>query len=323
MGLEREGNGRDLVVPPDIESLARLQGGAVGGEQLIRCGWSRAVVRRRERQGVLQGLGGDVYSLGHRALARHGWHWAAALSAGPLGALSHWSAAFLWGLIQHDPNELHVSTPRGGRAGCRSSVVHRSRGFAEGDRTTRNGIPVTTILRTLSDLAASAAPADLRRMIEAAALKHGILPMTVATYARRSPRRPGAARLARAAHEVAGPVLLRSGLETMFRTLMEEAGIGLPETNVPFRRWELDAYWRALAVAVELDWHTTHLAQRNYRVDRRKGMALARAGIELIRVAGEDMEDCPREVVATVLAVLQAHAAQRGLRVPSFTGSPT
>lgn len=308
--ISRRSGERAAVVTPEIELKARLQGGVISAAQLGTFGWNQRIIRTRVAQFVLHDLGGDVYSLGHRGISANGWHWAAALSAGPHGVLSYATAAFLWGLIDREPAELHASSQRSDRAGCDGSVIHRPQRLGPDDRTTRNGLPVTTILRTLLDLAPTTEPAELRRMIEAAALKHDLAPLRVAAYARTFPkRRPGAGKLAAAAHEVVGAVVLRSNLERMFRSICEEAGLPPYRANVPFEQWELDAYWDRWQVAVELDWFTTHSARINYRRDRQKGLALARRGIELLRIAGEDMEADADAVVDTVRAVLHRRGA--------------
>ncbi len=77
---------------------------------------------------------------------------AAALTIGPDAVASHASAAVLWGLpfAERDVVELTTSRPHWVRlAGVRS---HRTITFLRCEHTIRNGIPLTSVARTLVDL---------------------------------------------------------------------------------------------------------------------------------------------------------------------------
>ena len=96
-----------------------------------------------------------VYAVGHRVLRAEGHRLAAVLACGPGAVLSHRSAAAHWGLLGTDQERVDVTAPatRHGIPGIR---LHRSRSLDARDTTSHEGIPITTIARTLLDLAATA-----------------------------------------------------------------------------------------------------------------------------------------------------------------------
>ena len=90
---------------------------------------------------------------------------AAVLAARPAVA-SHLSAGWLWGLLRNRPGTIHVTVPTPRRA-KRPFVVH----FADlpgRDRWVLEDIPVTSLARTLLDLAAMLSPPQLERALERA-----------------------------------------------------------------------------------------------------------------------------------------------------------
>ncbi|HKZ14638.1 MAG TPA: hypothetical protein VJL81_12425, partial [Solirubrobacterales bacterium] len=117
------------------------------------------------KAGRLHRLHRGVYVVGYRRLSWHGRCMAAVLASSPSVA-SHWSAAWLWGLLQSRPGTVHVTSPKGRRA-PRPFVVHRS-DLAAADRTVRDSIPLTSLPRTILDLAADSRPKTVARFIERA-----------------------------------------------------------------------------------------------------------------------------------------------------------
>jgi hypothetical protein len=90
---------------------------------------------------------------------------AAVLACGDGAALSHFSAAVLWGRLTADGQAVHV-TVEGNRV-CRGVVVHRSP--LQGERVRRFGIVVTTPARTIVDLAdATTGRRTLERVVDEA-----------------------------------------------------------------------------------------------------------------------------------------------------------
>jgi very-short-patch-repair endonuclease len=106
-----------------------------------------------------------VYVVGHQRLTWHGRCMAAVLAASPSVA-SHLSAGWLWGLLQSRPGTLHV-TCRQSRHAKRPFVTHTA-DLARADLARRDGIPVTSLARTILDLAVDSRERTVRRFIRQA-----------------------------------------------------------------------------------------------------------------------------------------------------------
>jgi hypothetical protein len=147
-----------------LVALAEKQHGVVARAQLRALGLGENAIQRRVRQGRLQRLHRGVYAVGHRVLRPEGRMLAAVLACGPRAVLSHCSAAALWALRPTDRAPVDVTTTA--RSGERVSGIdlHRARSLDPADVTEHHGIPVTTVARTLVDLAGP--PAFTRSELE-------------------------------------------------------------------------------------------------------------------------------------------------------------
>ena len=127
-------------------------------------GLSRAEIDGRVRRKVLHRVHQGVYKVGYPSLTRNGCFMAAVLARGEGAALSHFSAAVLWGMLQARGQGIHVTAPKERK--CRGVVVHRAE--LEGERVRRQGIVLTTPARTLVDLADVAPRRTLERAFDEA-----------------------------------------------------------------------------------------------------------------------------------------------------------
>jgi predicted transcriptional regulator of viral defense system len=149
-----------------IAALAERQHGVVGRVQLVALGLSHRATDGRVAAGRLHALHRGVYAVGHRRLTRKGRWMAAVLACGPCAALSHRDAGALWDLRATERRLIEVTTPRNRRHRV-NIEIHRVR--LEPDETTiHDGIPVTTVARTLLDLAAVLPRQQLKRAMEQA-----------------------------------------------------------------------------------------------------------------------------------------------------------
>jgi hypothetical protein len=153
----------------EIHALAARQHGLVARRQLLALGLGEDAIDHRLSNGRLRRLHRGVYALGHRELRREGHALAAVLAAGEGAVLSHRSAAGLWGIRPWSGSFIELTAPgRGGIARRRGRVLHRSTELPPGEVASENGLPVTTVARTLLDLAAVVPPHHLRRAVERA-----------------------------------------------------------------------------------------------------------------------------------------------------------
>lgn len=134
---------------------------------MLDLGYERGAVERRVAQGRLVAVHSGVYALGPRPLLAQGRRVAAVLAYGRRALLSHRGGAAEWGLIRYTPSVIDVMVP-GGHLAARPGVrLHQPRTLHPEDRSTSDdGIPVTSIPRTLLDLAGVLTPHDLRLALE-------------------------------------------------------------------------------------------------------------------------------------------------------------
>ncbi|MBW3653649.1 MAG: hypothetical protein KY433_08660, partial [Actinobacteria bacterium] len=149
------------------------------------------------------------------------------LALGDGALLTHVNAAALWGLRPSSAARIHVTVPTS--AGHRHRgliVVHRSRALTAADVRRRDAIPVTSVARTLLDLAAMLAPGPLQRAVEQSLLLRLFDLHAVNAVIAANATRAGATTLARivsALHDE--PPLTRSKLEALMRDLCEAHAI--------------------------------------------------------------------------------------------------
>ena len=279
--------------------MASSQFGVVSRPQLLDLGLSRDTIRHAVRAGRLLVVHRGVYAVGHAALSQEGRWLAAVLAAGPDAVLSHRSAASLWRLAPRSPVVVEVTTTGKPRR-IERVRVHRTRRLDAHERTRWRGVPVTTPVRTLVDLADEATEDELQRVLHQAEILFSLGARELS--AARADGRKAATRLR-------GPRdRSRSELERAFRRLCETHGIEAPENNVRIAGLEVDFVWRVPRVVVELDGWRFHRSRHAFELDRRRDARLEREGWRVLRFTYRQVTECPHEVVATVRAALASAA---------------
>jgi very-short-patch-repair endonuclease len=286
-----------------ITVLAARQWGVVARQQLLDAGLSATVVRDRVRRGRLLRLHRGVYAVGHARLRREG-HWlAAVLAAGPGAALSHRDAAGLHGLRPADHARVDVTTLRQPRA-IRGVAIHRTIVLNADDITEVSGIPVTTVARTLVDLAGLVPKDHLSRAIKEAE-RRNVLDVTQveAVMARTRGRHgPGHRALKKAIEDYAalGLSATDSALEDAFHRLVRDHGLPSPVVNANVEGFRVDAVWRAQRIAVELDGWAHHHTRDAFQRDRERDATLTVAGWRVVRFTHQDVTRRPDRVIHTL-----------------------
>jgi hypothetical protein len=228
---------------------------------------------------------------------------AAVLGCGPEALLSHWSAAWLWGLGVKNPVPLHGTSPSPRHR--RSHIhVHRARNLVEDDRALWEGVPVTSVARTLLDMAPLVDATRLARFLERA--EHGKLLRlgAVDSVIARNRGHRGSRRLERAVASYRPAPWARSEFERRFVAAVIDAGLPRPATGWNEIGLELDVYWPEAAFGVELDSWETHGTRGAFERDHERDEKLALAGIETIRVTEERFRQHRTEVIETVATLL-------------------
>ena len=277
--------------------MAARQHGVITRRQLLDAGWTSSAIDRARRDGRLHGIHRGVYALGHAALSQEGRWMAAVLAAGPGAVLSHRSAAHLHGLIARSPSLADVTTTRATRPveGVRR---HRTRRLEDHEVTGKNGIPVTTVERTVTDLADVATRRTVERAAGQAEIAYGITPSPING-------RRGAKWLKGA------PDRSRSELERAFVKLCQREGIAVGEHNAQVAGIEVDFLWREQRLVVELDGWRFHRTREAFERDRERDQALVRSGHRVLRFTHRQITERPRDVARTVRAALGSTTRSR------------
>jgi very-short-patch-repair endonuclease len=287
----------------EIAELAVRQHGVVARRQLLKRGLHPRSIEHRIRCGRLHPLHRGIYAVGHPRPPREGRWLAAVIAGGPVALLSHQSAAALWGIRQTSRTRIDVSRPSGGR---RTAAIqfHRS-SVARDERTTKDGIPVTTVARTLFDLAAVTTTRAVERAINEAEVLHLWDELALAHLLTRYPRRPGARPLRRAlASRAAGASVTRSELEERFLALLAREQLPRPKVNATVGGYEVDFSWESQRVVAELDGRAAHATAAAFERDRERDRALQAAGWRVIRITWRQLDRTPHKVAADLRRLL-------------------
>jgi very-short-patch-repair endonuclease len=287
-----------------VEELLTRQGGMARRRQLRKAGMSRRQLAAAVSAGRLRFVTPDLYVTADPRpdeLLR-----AAVLRLDAV--VSHHSAALLWGIeLVETPEAPHVTVGRNrGGAEHHGVRVHR-RDSCPDDRVVIDGVPVTTVLRTLLDLCRLLPLAEAVASVDSA-LRQRLTTVEELTAALCDlPAGRGRQRVARVL-ELMDP---ESGsvLESVCRVLMLEHGLATPETQLVIRQagrivGRVDFAWPGSRLVVETDGFAFHSDRKDYRRDRRRGNALALAGWTVLRFSWEDVMHEPDYVIASIRAAL-------------------
>jgi very-short-patch-repair endonuclease len=300
---------REPAVDAAIAALAERQHGVVGLGQLQALGLSASAVRDRVASGRLHRIHYGVYAVGHGRLTREG-HWmAAVLAYGPSARLSHRSAAALWNVRPDNRPTADVSLPRRSARSRPGIAAHASTTLTAADCTTVDGIPCTTLARTLLDLAEVVDRRGLERAIEQAEVLRLFDLRAVEDVLARANGRRGAAVLRAVLTDRAEPALTKSDLEECFLSLCRAGLLPSPEVNAGLvvddgPPIEVDFLWRAQRLAVETDAFGTHGTRHSFERDRRRDQRLKVAGYDPLRFTRRQIMKEPDSVLVTLGALL-------------------
>jgi very-short-patch-repair endonuclease len=314
VGTERRAYGANEGPPPldaALAALASRQHGVVSRAQLVELGFTRHAIRRRLQVDRLRRLHAGVYAVGHWALTSASHDLAAVFACGPQALLSHRAAGRRLQLVRGSAARIDVTALRG----CKEKpgiAVHRTRLFHPDDRSTVDGIPVTSVARTLVDLAdvlserllaAAVNEAEVQRLFDLTAIEKTLS---------RLPGRQGRPRLERVlAAYTDPPGYTTTKAERLFLRLCREHGLPNPE-RVFLAGYELDFYWSDVRLAIEIDGGPFHRTRRAFHEDRRRDRRLAGLGIQVARAPWRDLTDGAVELVAELKAI-------RARRLPGWT----
>jgi hypothetical protein len=298
-----------------IAAVATRQYGLVARRQLLELGLSAGAIEHRLARGRLHAVRRGVYAVGHPVLSSEARWLAAVLASGPDAVLSHRPAAALWGIRPTGSPLIEVTAPPT-RHGLPGIVLYRRR-LPPDEFTTLHGIPVTTLARTLLDLAAVLDRAGLRRAFHEAEVLRLFDLRQLERLARRHLRARGRRLVDLVLHDLqAGADVSRRELERRFHAFLATTSLPKPVRNAYVeaggRSFEADCLWRDRRLLVELDGHATHATRTQFEADRLRDRRLAIEGWRTVRVTWRQLEGDPSGLERDLRVLLEAQPPGRG-----------
>ncbi len=291
-----------------IANLAGQQHGVVARRQLLAAGIGRRAIDERMGRHRLHQIHRGVYAVGFRALRTEGRWMAAVLAAGPNAVLSHLTAAGLWGISPRSGGFLEVTRPTYFRPHPHIRA-HRSV-LPEDERTVVEGIPVTTVPRTVLDAAVAASPRQLERMLNETEVRGLTDALSVPDLLERYPRRPGSAVLHGLVAERAGDSgVTRNDFEELFVSLLDAHGLPRPRFNADIsvggRFFCVDCLWHSQRLIAELDGRAAHGTREAFEDDRERDRLLTVNGWRVLRITWRQVRDRAEDVALDVSMALE------------------
>jgi very-short-patch-repair endonuclease len=262
-----------------------------------------------------------VYAVGHRVLLGEGWWMAAVLAGGEGAALSHRAAAAHWGVRPTTRTAIEVTVGRHLRS--RPRLQFHWAQLPADEVTVERGIRVTTVPRTLFDLAAVLPANQAERAIHEAEVRRLTDPLSLSDLLERYPRRRGSRTIsAILASRNVGAGITREELEHRFLAFVDRHGLPRPKVNhhvyAGGRLIEADCVWEEQRLIVELDGRATHDTAKAFELDRARDRALSVAGWRVIRVTWRQLQDDPEGLAAALRALLRIPAGALGYPFHNF-----
>jgi very-short-patch-repair endonuclease len=291
--------------------LANRQRGVFSRWQLLLLGFSADAIDRLIKRGYLHPLHRGFYAVGHEALAPLANEQAALLASGKGAVISDRSAASIWTPEVVEPPDVVEVTVTGRYARSRPGIrVRMTASLHPHDLRNLDGLPVTAPGRTVLDLAAIGF--DRIEAVYSEMLARRLLQeRDLVAALERAPRRRGAAEV-RALLDVERRGFTRSEAERIMRKLCRQAQLQEPVSNVRVAGFEVDFFWPAENLIVEVDGYRYHSHRAAFERDRQRDARLLAAGFVVIRITWRQLTEKPLTVVATIASALSRSQGSPG-----------
>lgn len=279
-----------------VVEVAAAQGGCLARAQLRQLGFTARVVDGWIARGWLIVVHRGVFALGQRPRTHEGLAWAAVLACGEGAKTSHGTSATCHALVR-PYHRVHVTTPA---KRSRPGIANHA---ADTETVYIDGLPCTTVARTLVDLAGCVPFGVLESAVRQAQVR-GVLDLrAIGMVLLACPRARGIRRLRSI---LADPVALaptRSGPERVALRALLAAGWEWPVVGerVPGTDEEVDFLWPNRRLVLEID-GPTHLTPVQRERDARRDAALRRLGWRVVRVPAHGAAEAPALLARAVAA---------------------
>lgn len=291
-----------------IAALAARQHGVIAIRQLRDLGLGASGIRHRVAAGKLHRIHRGVYSVGHSVLSMDGRRMAAVLALGPTAVASHRMAGALHAIVNSSALEVTVAT-RGGRC-VPGVVVHRTRRLDLADGGRLDGIPCTSLARTLLDYAELATHRQLERACEQAEIQRTYDQRAIDAAIERNPGRRGTKRLLVVVADFRpGTTPAKNDVEEAMLAICDRIAAPRPLVNawIPFEDGggaSPDFLWPERKRIVEVDGYATHGTRGAFESDRERDRKLRLLGYDVIHFTWRDVMIRPERVGRDVAAFL-------------------
>ena len=250
----------------------------------------------------MQRMHKNVYLLGPAPPTPMARARAAAMACGDDAVVSHRSAACLFGLLPDIAGDVEI-TVVGRNPGIHPGIeLHRVKTLPRQDVTKVNGIKVTSIARTICDLAATESAHATEQAFQEALYRDIVTDKALKAVLAREPTRRGAPTIRRL---ISDPRLTRSEKERRLLKLIASAQLPEPLTNVPLHGYKADMYWPSQALVVEFDGWQAHGHRHAFESNRKRDQIMVAHGIRVLRVTDRHLEHEPIAVVARIAQALR------------------
>lgn len=275
-----------------VAQLAGRQFNRVSRDQLAALGLSNSAIAHRVAAGRLVAVEEGVFAIAP-ALEHDEWgRWMAATLTAPGSVLSHRSAASAWGIWGLPRSLETVTRPGSGGPRRHGGVLAFRSSTLNGECTTLREIPITSVSRTLLDLARGVSDRALARSVREAVRLELVTIHALGDTLGRCRGRRGSRRLADTVARYTGLPLerARSGAEIRALEILRSARRALPKLNQRIAGEEADLSWVASRLIIEIDGQPFHLDAGE---DARKQARWEAAGWRVARIPAEDVYERP------------------------------
>jgi very-short-patch-repair endonuclease len=299
--------GKSFTRPADglIADLAARQHGVVARWQLLATGIMRRQIDRRLKSGRLHQVHHGVYLVGHTVPPPLGREQAALLACGRNAVLSHRTAAHLWNLLPYPASAPVCVTIPPERTATRPRIeIHRSP-LSRRDIRHHQGLPLTSPPRTILDSAPALSAENLEQLVAEAAYRRLASERELHRQLAHNRGRSGNAKLRAILDLTGGPQRTRSPAERNLLRLLRNLRLTGYELNARIHGYEVDALWRALNFAVEVDGYDAHSGRVAFERDRLKIATLEANGVGVMPITGRQLRNDRAGVEKRLLRALE------------------
>lgn len=246
--------------------------------------------------------------------------WIGWAAVGPDAVVSHEAAAQLHNIPNVIRERVTLITPHSNQCRIPDAFVHQISDVRSEHRTAISGLAITTVPRTVVDLAGVVHATRLRHIVEdvkhAGLATYPAIGECLASVARRG--KPGVRPLTRVLDQLTTTTAKsQSKLESALFDLLRAAGMPLPIAQHPFpgrlfTKGCVDAAYVPAKLVLEADGRSWHTRIQELKRDHDRDADAARYGWDTLRLLYEHIVGDPEGTVALIRDVLQQRLALLG-----------